>query len=141
MIKKLIVSAFFSIGFFMVVSAQNNISVTVTNINKTKGVVEISLYNQAAAFPRSKGRYKTGNATVNGNSVTYEFKNIPDGDYAIALYHDVNDNGGMDKNIFGIPKEPYGFSNNVVPKMAAPSFKQCMFNLKGSTQLSISLIH
>ena len=104
-------------------NAQNTITITVNNIDEAKGNVEISLYNQAEAFPHTKGRYKTGSAKVSGNSVTYQFKNVPKGDYAIALYHDVNANGEMDKNIFGIPKEPYGFSNNIVPKMSAPNFK------------------
>ncbi len=141
MLKKLILSSLFTTGLFFAVKAQNNISVTINNIEEAKGVVEISLYNQAATFPHSKGRFKTANATVNGNSVTYQFTNIPDGDYAIALFHDVNNNGQMDKNIFGIPKEPYGFSNNIVHKMSAPNFKECMFSLKGSTNLTISLIN
>lgn len=133
-------SVIFAGGLFFVSQAQNTISVTVSNINKAEGNVEISLYNNAEAFPHSKGRYKTGNATVKGNSVTYEFKNIPDGEYAIALFHDANNNGMMDKNIFGIPKEPYGFSNNVVPKMSAPKYDQCAFSVNGKTNLSIKLI-
>lgn len=141
MYKNLILTVALLIGFFFTGNAQNTISVTVNNIEKNKGVIEISLYNQAEAFPHTKGRFKMGNVTVSGNSVTFQFTNIPNGDYAVALYHDVNDNGKMDKNIFGIPKEPYGFSNNVVPKMSAPNFDECMFSVKGATKLTISLIN
>lgn len=140
MFKKLILSALFAGGLFFASQAQNTISVTVSNIDKAEGNVEISLYNNAEAFPHSKGRYKTANATVKGNTVTYEFKNVPNGEYAIALFHDANNNGIMDKNIFGIPKEPYGFSNNVVPKMSAPKYDQCAFNVSGKTNISIKLI-
>lgn len=141
MYKKILLSVLFAGGLFFAGIAQNTITVTVNNIEKTKGNLEISLYNQAEAFPHTKGRYKTGNVSVTGNSVTYKFSNIPDGEYAVALYHDENANGEMDKNVFGIPKEPYGFSNNIVPKMSAPSFKDCMFNVKGSTSISIKLIN
>ena len=140
MFKKIILSTLFAGGLFFATKAQNTISVTVTNIEKAEGNVEISLYNQAEAFPHTKGRFKTSTTTVSGNSVTYSFKNVPNGKYAIALFHDVNANGSMDKNIFGIPKEPYGFSNNIVPKMSAPKFDQCAFSVNGATNISIKLI-
>ena len=141
MYKKLMFFTIFIAVFSFAGNAQNSITVTVNNIDQSKGVVKFSLYNQAETFPHSKGIYKTGNVNVSSNSVTYQFKNVPNGEYAIALYHDVNANGEMDKNIFGIPKEPYGFSNNIVPKMSAPNFKQCMFAVKGATNISISLIN
>ena len=140
MIKKLMFFTMFTACLSFLGKAQNTITVTINKIDKAEGNVEISLYNQAEAFPHTKGRYKAGNVTVKGNSVTYQFKNVHNGEYDVALYHDENANGIMDKNIFGIPKESYGFSNNVVPKMSAPSFKECMFSVKGSTNISIALI-
>lgn len=140
MFKKLLFFTMFIACLSFEGKAQNTITVTVNSINKGEGNIELSLYNQAEAFTHTKGRYKAGNVAVKGNTVTYQFKNVPNGDYAVALYHDENSNGEMDKNIFGIPKEPYGFSNNVVPKMSAPNFKECMFSVKGSTNVTISLI-
>jgi uncharacterized protein (DUF2141 family) len=45
----------------------------------------------------------------------------------------------MDKNFLGIPKEQYGFSNNVMGKMAAPSFEMAKFSVTGPTTQNIKL--
>ena len=53
---------------------------------------------------------------------------VPIGEYAITLYHDENGNEKLDKNVFGIPKERYGFSNNEYgPHGSKPKFKKAAF--------------
>jgi len=64
---------------------------------------------------------------------------LPHGEYAIAIFVDANGNGKMDKNFLGIPKEQYGFSNNVMGRMAAPSFEQAKFEVTGPTIQNITL--
>ena len=49
---------------------------------------------------------------------------LPFGEYAIALIHDVNANKEFDKNLLGIPKEPFGFSNNKSIFFGLPNFKE-----------------
>jgi len=63
------------------------------------------------------------------------FLDLPEGEYAIAVYHDANGNGKMDSNLMGIPTEDYAFSNNAVGKMGPPSYDQAKFALPaaGST--------
>ena len=39
---------------------------------------------------------------------------IPPGTYAIKLHIDENENGNLDTNFLGIPKEQYGTSNNAL---------------------------
>lgn len=36
---------------------------------------------------------------------------VKPGSYAIAVFHDLNGNGRLDRNFIGLPSEPYGFSN------------------------------
>jgi uncharacterized protein (DUF2141 family) len=57
------------------------------------------------------------------------FENLPAGDYAISILHDVNKDGKMNTNFMGIPKEGYGFSNNVMGTMGPPSFEKAKFKL------------
>jgi uncharacterized protein (DUF2141 family) len=66
-------------------------------------------------------------------------KSIPEGTYAYSMYVDLNGNGKLDKNIFGAPKEPYGFSNNFKPKFSAPDFSDCSFSIKQNTKHTITL--
>ena len=46
------------------------------------------------------------------------------GVYAIKVLVDNNDNGKMDLNFFGIPKEQFGFSNNVLGILGVPKFEK-----------------
>ena len=64
---------------------------------------------------------------------------LPDGSYAIALFIDLNGNKKIDKNFLGIPKEQYGFSNNAMGKLSAPTFVQAQFTVAGSTVQNINL--
>ena len=50
-----------------------------------------------------------------------------------------HDNKKIDKNFLGIPKEPYGFSNNVIGNMSAPTFDQAKFLISGPTTQNIKL--
>jgi uncharacterized protein (DUF2141 family) len=45
------------------------------------------------------------------------------GTYGLALYHDANGNGKIDRNGLGIPKEGFGFSNNPRILFSAPKLK------------------
>ena len=51
------------------------------------------------------------------------------------MYHDVNGNGVMDKNLIGIPKEPYAFSNNVNAKWSEPSFEEAQFTFDAQNKM------
>jgi uncharacterized protein (DUF2141 family) len=64
---------------------------------------------------------------------------LPHGEYAISLFVDSNGNKKIDKNFLGIPKEQYGFSNNVMGRMSAPSFDQAKFVVSGPTTQNIKL--
>lgn len=52
------------------------------------------------------------------------FKDLPPGDYAVAVFLDANRNGKLDRNGFGIPTEDHAFSNNARGTMGPPSFEQ-----------------
>jgi len=68
------------------------------------------------------------------------FTNLPYGWYGISLYQDENNNGKMDKNMMGIPKEAYGFSNNAKGFFGKPDYKDVKFELKSSEkQIDIKL--
>ena len=60
----------------------------------------------------------------------------PAGDYAISLYYDENNNGTLDSNFIGIPKEPVALSNNARPKFGPPKYRDAVFALEagGTTQ-------
>lgn len=60
--------------------------------------------------------------------------------YAFSAYIDTNGNGKLDKNLFGIPTEPYCFSNNFTPKFSKPGFEDCSFEHHKNQDFNIKMI-
>jgi uncharacterized protein (DUF2141 family) len=54
---------------------------------------------------------------------------LPSSKYAVAAYVDNNRNGRQDKNFLGIPKEIYGFSNDVRGMFGPPDFAAAAFEI------------
>jgi uncharacterized protein (DUF2141 family) len=52
------------------------------------------------------------------------------GSMPFAVFHDSNRNGVLDKNIMGLPKEEYGFSNNARGKTGPPDYGSMSFDLR-----------
>ena len=78
-------------------------------------------------------------AYIESQKLTQCTLDLPDGSYAIALYIDLNGNKKIDKNFLGIPKEQYGFSNNAMGTLSAPTFEQAQFIVAGATVQNINL--
>ncbi|WP_052695484.1 DUF2141 domain-containing protein [Hymenobacter sp. AT01-02] len=56
---------------------------------------------------------------------------LPNGEWAVAITQDTNNNDKLDKNMVGIPTEPFAFSNNVRPRLSPPDFEDCKFVVSG----------
>ena len=54
---------------------------------------------------------------------------LPPGEYALSIFYDSNNNGELDTNFIGIPKEPVAISNNARPKFGPPKYKDAVFTL------------
>jgi uncharacterized protein (DUF2141 family) len=115
----------------------------VIQINKVekKGTLYVSVCTKSGEWS-DKGKYTFKYEPMVGQSNSFEINSIPNGDYAIALYQDQNGNGKLDTNFFGIPTEPYAFSNNKVPFFSEPSFEKCKFQFnKQNQQIIINLLN
>lgn len=111
------------------------IDVTVTKHHK--GSIFLALYNTEESYMHDS--YKSGHSKVKEGKATFVFKEIEKGDYAFSLFHDVNSNKKMDKNFFGIPKEPYGFSNEKKGRFGPPKFKDVKFHLETNKTIHVSI--
>lgn len=102
--------------------AQGSLEVTVEGFDALKGNVWIGLFTHADNFPKKADEGKV--VEVTDKSVRVVFENLKAGDYAVSIFHDANRNGEMDKNMFGIPKEGFGFGNDAMGKFGPPSFEK-----------------
>ena len=103
---------------------------TVSDIRKQRGNLSIGLYGSEKGYTTGK-RVAGAQVPVSTESVMGQFSDIPAGTYAIRLYHDIDDSGDMNTNAFGIPSEPYAFSNNARGTMGPASWEKAKFRVHG----------
>ena len=118
--------------------AQASIKVPIQRLSKTSGQLLYSLYASAEGFPdQPKKAFRMGAVPVHAAQLTLSIESIPAGTYALAVIHDQNGNGKLDKNNLGIPIESVGFSNNVMGAFGPPKFQRARFNvLPGKNELT-----
>ena len=106
---------------------QTKLQVTVTHIKGHKGDIIVGIFDSDENFLKKPldGRMMK----ASGDSITVVFENLKPGKYAVSVLHDANRNKDLDKNKLGIPKEGFGFSNNVIGAMGPPSFNRAQFDL------------
>lgn len=129
--------------FGMVVSAQDfgKIVLKVDGAPNNSGKVRAALFENPDGFPEelSRGQQRGAATVVDGQGVIV-FENVPFGIYVLAVFHDENDNGELDKNKKGIPVEALGVSNNVKLKLGPPKFDKALFEMnEKETELTVSL--
>ncbi len=120
-------------------AGHGQVVVTVTGIKQQKGKIMAALFNKKENFlgPNAVGGVRV---PVTGNKVSFSFKDLPAGEYAITIFQDVDSNGEMAKNAFGIPTEPYGFSNDAPIRFGPPKWDAARFSVgEGKTTQTITL--
>lgn len=113
------------------ITSAASLTVIISDPASQEGTIRIALFNSPEGFPEAEHLLKS--IAINASSadsdakVTAIFKDLSPGTYAISTYHDVNDNEVLDKNSFGIPKEPYGFGNNAEGDFGPAKFEDASF--------------
>lgn len=110
------------------VDGEATLSVTIDNISKLEGTLSVALYDNMHNYDRG-GSARGERIPVSKNTHTVEFVDLPMGEYAIRILHDINSNQEMDTNSFGIPTEPFAFSNNAKGVMGPASWQNAKFSI------------
>ncbi len=93
---------------------------------------------QKEQFPNIPARQAVFSAIYRDVTAT-QILSLPAGEYAIALFQDLNENGALDSNILGIPSEPYGFSNNARGKFGPAKFTQAAFSITENQKITLTI--
>ncbi|WP_296312648.1 DUF2141 domain-containing protein [Winogradskyella sp. UBA3174] len=137
-LTKIVVLLILSIASTMIQPRDTfTITVTVEEAESDNGKILLALYDSESNFLGEM--YKGTKSELANNSCTIIFNDIPKGSYAISIFHDENDNGKMDTNFIGIPKEDYGFSNDAKGFVGPPKWKDAKFELNSDKILKITL--
>ncbi|MEM9054361.1 MAG: DUF2141 domain-containing protein [Pseudomonadota bacterium] len=106
----------------------SDLTITVEGIAQAKGKIMLGLFDEATY--KGDGAVNGANLAVEGDSVTVTFEDLEPGEYAVRLYHDVNDDGEMNTNPFGMPTEPYAFSNDAKGRFGPAKWEAAKFIVK-----------
>ena len=117
----------------------HKLSIHISGISKIKGSLFIAVFRATDVFPVFGKQFKGIVKEVEGKSQNYTFDDLPEGEYALAIYQDENRNKILDKNLLGIPTEIYGFSNNARRTFSAPSFQEAKFKLNKDLHQTVFL--
>ena len=115
---------------------QKKLVIVADGMAEIKGSLLVVVFNSDSTFLKKPVFATKANIHADTEEVV---TSLPEGEYAIFLFQDSNENGKMDTREFGIPIEKYGFSNNVVGKMGPPSFKETCFALEKDIVVRITL--
>jgi uncharacterized protein (DUF2141 family) len=130
-------AAFIFILFSMSFSENNQtLTLDIKGISGKKGNIHVGIYRKKDRFPETNGTFKNKIVSAEQQEIAIT---LPKDTYAIAVFWDENKNGKMDKNMFGVPTEKYGFSNNARGTFSAPSFEEASFQLQNDRKLSITI--
>ncbi len=125
---------------FTVISrvTENKLSLSITNLRNNKGHVLISVYKDGVGYPEELDKaVRRAKLTITNKTASVSFAGLASGNYAIAILHDENNDGKMNTNFLGIPKEGYGFSNNVMGTFGPPTFSKASFQYNANLIKSI----
>lgn len=103
-----------------------NITVTIENVLNSNGKILAGLHTEETFMKAQGVNSYMGDATE--GEVSFTFKNVTPGTYAISILHDENGNMNMDFEDNGMPKESYGMSGNNTA-MGPPSFTDAKFEV------------
>lgn len=121
--------------------ANNSLTLTVNQVKNEQGVVRVLLFKGETGFPDVPEKaFKNASVKIVGNKATITFENMPEGTYALSVFHDSQNTGKLRTNALGIPRDGYGFSNDAMGTFGPPSFEKASFKVTaGKNHVQINL--
>lgn len=124
-----------SFGLF---AKEYTVTVNISKIKSSKGKILLAVFDSDQGFDKLKAFKEAKISAVPGtDTITIT---LPEGDYMFTTFHDINDNGALDKNFLKIPTEPFGFSN-YDGKSIPGKFKKHKVSISSDTTLNIPLCY
>jgi len=124
------------------IKAQNEtftLTVEIFGLKNNTGKVFLAIFDNEQTFLKTNKEVNGMSVIIENNKAMAQFRGLKKGEYALSLFHDKNNNNMLDKNLIGIPKEPYAFSNNATGIFGPPSFKDSKINLNADKTIAIKL--
>jgi uncharacterized protein (DUF2141 family) len=132
LLHTIILSTFVFFSSLIAQVEQAQLSINFQGLNSSKGKIMIRISN-------NKGEdYKLLSLSADAKPLQLQIE-VANGSYAVAAYHDENNNNKLDKSFVGIPNEKYGFSNNVRGIFGPPKLSDQLVLVQQQQSIAIRL--
>lgn len=130
-------SALLSALFFAHSASAADINFEISSVADAQGKLYVQLFKGEQSYRENQAVNATMMQASQGTMVI-TFANVSAGEYALRFFHDQNNNGNLDTNLFGLPAEGYGFSNNAKPNFGPVSYQDIKFSVTEDQALLVN---
>ena len=102
------------------------VAVRVSGVTGAKGKVSVAVCDKERFLKQCA---YSASAPAQAGETTVVVRDVPPGNWAVLAYQDENNNGELDRNLIGMPKEPYGFSRDARSKFGPPRFEDAVIEV------------
>jgi uncharacterized protein (DUF2141 family) len=128
----------FAISLLPVIAQAADLIITVKGVRSSDGAVFVAVYDSESSFMKPPLAKAARKLDAKKGELKIVIPGLPAGKYAVASYHDENNNGKLDTNALGMPEEGYGFSNDARGTLGPPRFTEAAFDFDGKADRSIT---
>ncbi len=123
------------LSFLPLPADAGTLQISVDNIKAAEGMIWVGLYRTEEDFLIKEKAILVGVHVEQEGQMTIRMPALVYGEYAMAIFHDLNNNGEMDRNLVGIPSEPFAFSQKLKSKFKIPKFDDVKFTFEQDQQV------
>ena len=111
-------------------SAQPRRLIVTVHVRNDVGKVYCAIWRGPQGYPteRERNAGETRDVTLANHRGVCVFEDLTPGEYAVAVFHDENGNNDLDTNLFGIPSEGTGASNDAHNMFGPPGYDDARFD-------------
>ena len=107
-----------------------SLTITFQGVKTPSGAVMMALVGSPEAYGGKAPPTAQSRLDVTGATAAITLQDLKPGTYAVRAFHDLNGDGKLNTNPFGIPTEPYAFSNNAHGAVGPPTWEAAAFEIK-----------
>lgn len=106
------------------------LTIKIENVSAKGGTLQIALYDRASYAGHNTDPIVAVHVPAVSPETTATMYNLQPGTYAIKMFQDFYGSNAFVRGTWGIPQEPFGFSNDALPLLDQPSFDAAKFSLE-----------
>jgi uncharacterized protein (DUF2141 family) len=112
-----------------------SLTVRISGVEEAAGRLQVAVCSKS--FDKAGCPYGASEAAV-VPGLDVHFGDLPPGSYAVAVYQDQDGSGELNRNMLGLPTEPYGFSNDI-GRLGPPQFADALVDVQGDTVIEVTV--